>query len=890
VVGAGRRHTSTRLRFVVRRVAAAHKPDTPGRSARDRKRFNTRLAQQNELLRQREEELNRQIARFDAALSNMSQGLCMFDADYRLVVCNARYLQMYRLTAAQTQPGTTFRQLLDYRLEQGTFPLGASRDQYAAELRISLQRTSAWSKVTQLPDGRFILVSNRIMPDGGWIATHDDVTEREGLHARSKEQEEQLRTRNLQFDMAVNNMSQGLCFFDGEQRLLVCNDRYLEMYGLDPEQIYAGITLREIIDLRYEIGSFPAMSKEEYHAWRNSVAVSDQRSDTIVELKNGRIFEIHHRPMSGGGWVATHDDITERQRLKGELERNNKLLSERTSLLQAIVDNFPGGIGFFDKDLRVVVCNDKAMEILDLPRSMFANGPPLLEDLLRFNAMRGEYGPGDIEEQVASKLALAADRTTYHFERQRPNGTVLDVRGGPIDSGGFITTYMDITERTRSQAKIAHMARHDALTNLANRILLNERLEHVLRQAKRGGVMALHLIDLDRFKAVNDTLGHPAGDKLLQMVADRLRALVRETDTIARMGGDEFAIAQASAADPAEAAALAQRIVGSLSEPYDIDGHRAVIGVSVGIAMGPGDGLSPDQIIRNADLALYGAKNDGRGTFCFFEPEMDAQMQARHTIERDMRKALGAGEFELYYQPMVNLESGEITAFEALIRWHHPTQGMVMPDKFIPLADETGFIVSIGEWTIREACATAAKWPGRLRVAVNLSPVQFRSATLPLAVAGALAASGLAPDRLELEINEMALWGNVEAALSILYQLRGLGVRIAMDDFGTGYSSLKYLQSFPFDKIKIDRSFVTDITEGAGSRNIVRAVSALARGFGMETTVEGVENPEQLAAVRAEGCHEMQGYLFSRPLPADEIERLFLRDLGPARAGSTAAA
>jgi diguanylate cyclase (GGDEF)-like protein len=501
--------------------------------------------------RQREEELRRQITRFEMALGYMSQGLCMFDSGHRLVMCNARYLQMYNLTSEQTQPGTSLLQLLHYRREQGTFPKGYTPEEYVTGLYASLEQLSAWSRVTLLDDGRYIAVANRVMPDGGWIATHDDVTEHEELNARLKNQhelargqEELLRSRNLQFDLAVNNMSQGLCFFDSAQRLLVCNDRYLEMYGLEPAWIRPGITLSEIIDLRFEVGSFPAMSKEQYHAWRNSIVISDKPSDTLVELTNGRIFEIHHRPMSGGGWVATHDDITERQRLKGELEHNNKLLRERTALLQAIIDNFPGGIGFYDDKLRVVVCNDRAKEILDLPERFFANGPPLLEDLLRFNALRGEYGPGDIEEQVATKLALAADRTTYHFERGRPNGIVLDVRGAPIEGGGFITTYMDVTERTRSAARIAHMARHDALTDLSNRVLLNERLESALKRAKRGRGAALHLIDLDRFKAVNDTLGHPVGDKLLQLVADRLRALVRETDTIARMGGDEFAIAQ----------------------------------------------------------------------------------------------------------------------------------------------------------------------------------------------------------------------------------------------------------------------------------------------------------------------------------------------------------
>ena len=531
-MGAGERQTSSRLRYVARRIAAAAgQRHSSGRTACNREQLNTRLLQQNALLEQREEELSRQNTRFDMALNNMSQGLCMFDTEHRLVVCNARYLQMYNLTPEQTQPGTAFLQLLHHRVAQGSFPQGPTPDDYVVDLYASLQRSSAWSKVTRLDDGRFIAVSNRVMPGGGWIATHDDVTEREELHARLEkqheralQQEEQLRRSNLQFDLAVNNMSQGLCFFDGAQRLMVCNDRYLEMYGLDPEQIRPGITLREIIDLRFEAGSFPAMSKEQYHAWRTSIAVSDKPSDTIVELKNGRIYEIHHRPMSDGGWVATHDDITERQRLKAELERNNALLSERTALLQGIVDNFPGGIGFFDTDLRVVVCNDKAKTILDLPERLFANGPPRLEDILRFNALRGEYGPCDVEETVAAKLALAADRTTYHFERERPDGMVLDVRGAPIEGGGFITTYMDITERHRSEAKIAHMARHDALTNLSNRGLLNERLDLALKRGKRGELVALHLVDLDRFKAVNDTLGHPGRR---QAAADGGRAAAR---------------------------------------------------------------------------------------------------------------------------------------------------------------------------------------------------------------------------------------------------------------------------------------------------------------------------------------------------------------------------
>jgi predicted signal transduction protein with EAL and GGDEF domain len=347
------------------------------------------------------------------------------------------------------------------------------------------------------------------------------------------------------------------------------------------------------------------------------------------------------------------------------------------------------------------------------------------------------------------------------------------------------------------------------------------------------------------------------------------------------MGGDEFVIVQTAIADPADATSLAQSVTRELSEPYDIDGQQAVIGVSIGISVGPGDGSSPDKLLRNADLALYRAKSDGRGTFRFFEQAMDLQMQARRIMEQDLRKALPAGEFELHYQPVVNLASKEISGFEALVRWNHPIRGMISPADFIPLAEEIGFIVPMGEWIIRQACATAAQWPDDLHVAVNISAIQFRSPGLMQVIVGALAASGLAPTRLEIEITESVLLHNRETTLAVLHQLRALGIRIAMDDFGTGYSSLTYLQSFPFDKIKIDRSFVKNITENASSLNIVRAVAALANGMGMTATAEGVETAEQLDRIASEGCTEMQGFLFSRPLPAAEIERQFLSGRAP---------
>ena len=420
--------------------------------------------------------------------------------------------------------------------------------------------------------------------------------------------------------------------------------------------------------------------------------------------------------------------------------------------------------------------------------------------------------------------------------------------------------------------RAGHMALHDSLTGLPNRVLLNERLEHALNFGKPDSIVATYILDLDQFKHVNDTLGHPTGDKLLTMVADRLQQIIRSMDTVARMGGDEFALVLANAEHESDVDAVARRIIRVVSEPYEINGRQVVIGTSVGIAIGrPSQGLLPDQLIRNADVALYKAKHEGRGTFSLFKPQMDALVKERGCLEYDLRKALTAGQFELYYQPLINLADNNISGFEALIRWRHPDKGLVQPGVFIPLAEEIGLIVPIGEWVVREACAMAARWPGKLKVAVNISPAHFCDTALVQTVVDALAASGLAPNRLELEITETNLLQNSVATLSALHQLRDIGVRIAMDDFGTGYSSLSYLQSFPFDKIKIDRSFVEKITEDANSLNIVRAVAALANGLGMASTAEGVETVEQLARIRAEGYTEIQGFLVSKPLPAHEV-------------------
>ncbi len=591
------------------------------------------------------------------------------------------------------------------------------------------------------------------------------------------------------------------------------------------------------------------------------------RWQTTLKAANGtHTIEVVRQPLGPrfqDVTVFAIRDLTERQRLDEKLEHQNMRF-------QAALANMCQGLCMFDADANLVVANDRYAEMYGLPREVIQPGTPFRR-ILELRIAMGAYVGSNPEKYIRERLAAVRERVASTKIQTLSDGRVFSISHQPLSDGGWVATHQDITDQRRSEAKIAHMALHDALTDLPNRSLLNERLEQALTHVKRGDIVATHLLDLDHFKNVNDTLGHAVGDKLLKAVAGRLRALIRETDTVARMGGDEFAIVQVALEQPADAATLATRIIEAISAPYDIDGHQVTVGTSVGIAIGPNDGVDPDQLMRNADLALYRGKSEGRGIYRFFEPGMDLELKARRALECDLRNALVEGQFELYYQPVINLGHGNITGFEALIRWIHPERGIVPPGEFIPLAEEIGLIVRIGEWAIRQACNTVAAWPDDVTVSVNISPAQFRNPGLVQAVIVALADSGLSPRRLELEITETVLLEDSEATLSTLHRLRDLGVKIAMDDFGTGYSSLSYLQSFPFDRIKIDRCFVKDLADGVGSLNIVRAVIGIAKGMHMQTTAEGVETVEQLDILRAEGCNEIQGFLIARPVPANRI-------------------
>jgi diguanylate cyclase (GGDEF)-like protein len=672
--------------------------------------------------------------RLEAAVASMAEGLCMFDAERRLVISNVHYATIYGLPPELVVPGTPHSDIVAYRLAHGTEPFDKD-DDFQKRNEVSLRELKAASETVQLRNGRIIMIRHQTLSIGGWVATHLDITDQ-------KLQERELAEQNLWFDAAINNMGQGLCMFDANRRLIVSNRLYATMYRIPPETIKPGMLLEEIVALRLSHGNEPIAGDAGYLQRRVDLVENLRDDDDIVELQDGRVISILHRPMAGGGWVSTHQDITEQR---------------------------------------------------------------------------------------------------------------------------------------RNENRIRHLARHDALTDLANRTVFQERIEDLQGRIARGERIAVLGIDLDYFKNVNDTLGHEAGDELLKLAATRLTECCRDTDLVARMGGDEFAILQVSIGQPESAGILARRVLNAIAEPFDIRGHKFMIGASVGVSVAPFDGTDAKTLIRCADLALYRSKNEGRNAFHFYEHGMDETLQRRRAIEAGLRNALSGNELTLAYQPLINVAENRICAFEALLRWTSPEHGAMSPADFIPIAEKTGLIAPIGEWVLRQACAAAFAWPDHVGVAVNLSPIQFKNRDLVDQVKAALADTGLRPNRLELEITESVLLIDSKATLAILHQLRDMGVKLSMDDFGTGYSSLSYLLSFPFDKIKIDRSFVQDSSNSAGARAIVKAVIGLGQSLGMSITAEGVETANHLALVREHGCTEVQGFLFSKPLPETAIPDLLAR-------------
>jgi diguanylate cyclase (GGDEF)-like protein len=577
-------------------------------------------------------------------------------------------------------------------------------------------------------------------------------------------------------------------------------------------------------------------------------------------LARARVAEAEQR-------TALADEI-----LRGAAEREALALElERAAVISTVaLESMAQGLSMHDADSRLMTYNRQYAELYGLPEDLLEPGTPLAE------IMGHLIATGVIPDHRAryDDDIRAGAAHCRQIETELCDGRIIEVCMRPTPAGGWVATHEDVTEARRAADRLAYLAEHDTLTGLPNRTAFANRLSETAEAggAERG--FAVLTIDLDRFKEVNDTLGHPFGDRLLKEAAERLRAAVGEEQVITRLGGDEFAVLQHSVTDPASAGDLAQRILDTLDRPFQFDGHTVVIGASIGISLAPRDGSSGEELLKFSDVALYRAKEESRGTFRYFEPGMDLRMQERRELEADLRIGIQEGQFEVHYQPLLDLATGAISCFEALVRWNHPTRGLLPPADFIPIAEESNLIIPIGEWVLRQACRDAVTWPDGIKIAVNLSPAQFKRGDLIAVTISALTTAGLDPERLELEITESVLLHDEAWVRSLLERLAGLGVCIAMDDFGTGYSSLSYLRSFPFSKIKIDRSFVEGLCGHSDSLAIVQATIQLSHKLGMETTAEGVETAEQLAVLSAEGCTHAQGFHVSRPVPAGAIPAL----------------
>ncbi len=541
--------------------------------------------------------------------------------------------------------------------------------------------------------------------------------------------------------------------------------------------------------------------------------------------------------------------------------------------IQGTIDSTGLAISIFDRDRRLVYCNRQFLELYNLPKRLGRHGTSF-EAMLRGRVAGGTSIGEDPEEYVAWRLAFVKRREFSQTDLTLNSGRVVTVTHQPLADGGWVSTHKDITEFTRLQDELGYRAYHDALTGLANRHMLQKRLAAAFEEAAGLGSFALLIIDLDGFKAINDTLGHNAGDQLLKEVAHRIETTLGGRGIAARMGGDEFAVVMNMGAAARDAHLLAVELLEAARRPFSVDGQPCDVHFSIGLAIAPGDGAAAEQLMKNADLALYSAKKERRGGYRFFEPAMDKAMRERRQLERDLTAALERGQFEVHFQPIFNLRRQALSGFEALLRWRHPEDGMISPARFIPVAEETGLIVPIGEWVLREAINEAAKWPPGLRVAINVSSVQFQRGNVTATIMNALASAGLAPERVEIEITESVFFENNEANLDALRQLHALGLKIALDDFGTGYSALSYLLSYPFDKIKLDGSFVRALDTASGAQAIIHAVAEIGERMGMVTTAEGVETAEQLRNVYAAGYTEAQGYLIARPMPAAQICRM----------------
>jgi diguanylate cyclase (GGDEF)-like protein len=742
-----------------------------------------------------------------------------------------------------------------------------------------------------------------------------------GIHQRAAEPQvagegllpemSSLRAQVLRYETAVDKIAHGVCFFDGARRLMLCNRLYGEIYGLAPEDISIGMTLREVAERRVAVGTCPAMTLEDYLAWCDKVNSGGVSNSWSAELRDGRTILIHHQPLEDGGWVATHEDITERKRADTLREEQAQILEMIAvgATLESVLERL---VRLTESQMTeiygsVLLLDEQGVHLRHGAAPHLPKAYIEAVDGLRIASDAGSCGTAAYRRERVVVADIMSDPLWADYRELAAAHNLRSCWSTPILShhGAVLGTFamyssqvreptaaetrlVDLAthiagiaiERKRAEDRIHFMANHDALTGLPNRALLKDRLTQAVLYAKRYDRWAtVVFIDLDNFKIVNDSLGHNVGDELLKIVAERMVGCIRATDTVVRLGGDEFVILlfdQPKSADIISA--TLQKVRTSIAAPIRVDGHDIAVTCSIGLANYPNDGTDADALLANADAAMYRAKEIGRDNFQFYTPELNTKVHEKFLLQKELRNAILRSEFVIHYQPQVDLRTGRIFAVEALIRWQHPTLGMVAPMKFIPMAEETGLIVPIGDWVLLAACRQNKAWQDaglpHMRICVNVSARQFKEKNWVGRVAGALRESGLAAEYLELELTESLIMQDVGQAVATMRELQILGVQLSVDDFGTGYSSLAALKNFPVARLKIDKSFISDILTNENDRAVASAVISLGQKLNLRVIAEGVETEDQVTFLRENNCDEMQGYHFSKPIPAPGIEKL----------------
>ena len=810
-----------------------------------------------------EERLQRQARQYASIVNQLQQIVMQVDRDGRIAFVNDAWERIFGHPAETTigRPVASF-------LESG---IDFSRKEPASDSSAPPREAPDHEMQCLTADGRTRWLEIKIGHDDGanqddqFLVTLSDVTERHESKIRESAANHELSLRQYALDqaviLAVTNID-GTITYVNDKFCSISGYQKSELLGSDHRVVNSGTHSADFFRDMYRTIARGAV-------WRGEIC-NRAKDGTLYWVDTTIIPRLDDRGKPAA-YMAIRVDITARKAAEAARRTSEQHARRKSAQLEAILANMNQGLCMFDSDRRVVLCNEKYARMYGLPPDIIKEGMPV-QEIIKLRVDRGLYAGADPAIYLEDR-AEPIFRASYEVEELN-DGRAIAISRHPIPDGGWVTTHTDITERHRIEKQVAHAASHDTLTNLANRTLFTEEMKQALtRLRQRGKGFAVYMLDLDKFKDINDSLGHPAGDNLLEQVAQRLRSCTRRSDTVARLGGDEFAIIQRTEQQDQQkcVARLANRIIDAIGAPYDIDGNKVTIRASIGIALAPTDGGTVEELVKNADLALYRVKAEGRNAFRLFETKMETEARSRRVLESELRSAISQRQFELHYQPFVHAGTRQIAGFEALIRWRHPQRGLISPAEFIPIAEDTGVITELGAWVLRQACTDATHWPPEIKVAVNLSPAQFKSGNLVESVSGALFESKLPPGRLELEITESVLLQKTTENLEILRHLRSLGSRIVLDDFGIGFSSLSYLQKFSFDKIKIDKSFVEDIQSKNCSMAIINTINRLSKELNITTTAEGVEREEQATLLMAAGCNYMQGFLFARPQPASEL-------------------